>query len=319
MQLSADVSCPPVELEVSLVVETYTHGEGSALRRTATALSAAAEMVELHGAGELLVADSSGDPELAELLAARFPQARRIDALGLGYDEAKTKAAAEARGGFVLFLDGDCIPEPGWLEQHLDALRADAAATGGFTRYDGGFLGALDSVLDFGFLLPVEPRALGCYAFNNSGFRRDVLRATPIPGGPMRCHCYAHAQLLRRVGTPVQLVPGARARHERQPFLRERFRQGFDLVASCWTDPALPEARLLRLGVVAAPLFYARAILHDWRRLRVGRRDLDLAPWQAAAGAVLLPLFRLVDLAGILRALAPGGRESRVGLSSVAT
>lgn len=304
-----------MELEVSLVVETYTHGEGSALERTATALGAAAEMVERHGAGELLVADSSGDPELAELLAARFPRARRVDAVGLGYDEAKTKAAVESRGRFVLYLDGDCIPEPGWLEPHLVELRADAAATGGFTRYDGGFLGALESVLDFGFLLPANERPLGCYAFNNSGFRREALLETPIPVGPMRCRCYAHAQLLARRGTPPRLVPGARVRHERQPFLRERFRQGFDLVASCWTDGALREAALLSLGLLAAPVFYARAVVLDWRRLGVGRRDLGLTRSQAAAGAMLIPLFRLVDLAGIVRALAPGGRESRVGLS----
>lgn len=299
---------------VTIVVESYTHGEGSSLDRVALALEAATSMIERNENGEVLVADSSADPALAELLRQSFPAARRIDAAGLGYDEAKMKAAREARGEFVLYLDGDCIPASGWFDHHVQALRAGAAGTGGYTRYDGGFLGAVESVMDFGFLLPAGERPLPCYAFNNSGFRREELLSKPVPSGPLRCRCYAHAQLMRREGTPVQMVPRARVRHERQPFFRERFRQGFDLVAAAWADPALSERRALRLGLLAAPLFYGRAVLNDQVRLARGRRDLGLRAWQHPAAALLLPVFRLVDLGGIVRALAPGGRQSGVGL-----
>lgn len=298
--------------EVSIVVESYTHGEGSSLQRVEQALEAATRMLEEVGEGELLVADSSADPALAELLQRKYPHARRIDGAGLGYDAAKMKAAREAQSPLVLYLDGDCIPASGWLERHLEALRNGAAATGGFTRYDGGFFGAVESVMDFGFLLPAGNRTLACYAFNNSGFKRDVLLDKPVPEGPLRCRCYAHAQLLNRSDAPVLMVPGARVRHERQPFARERVRQGFDLVAACWADPELPEARLLRFGVVSAPFFYARAVVNDLRRLVAGRRDLELAAWQVPAAAALLPLFRLTDFVGIVRALAPGGRRSRL-------
>jgi len=303
-----------VDDAVTIVVESYTHGEGSSLDRVALALDAARAMVEQHGDGEVLVADSNGDPALSELLAARFPAIRRIDAAGLGYDEAKMKAAQEARGDLVLYLDGDCIPAPGWFDLHVHALRDGAAGTGGFTRYDGGFLGAVESVLDFGFLLPAGERPLPCYAFNNAGFRREELLAKPVPTGPLRCRCYAHAQLMQRSGTPVRMVPGARVRHERQPFVRERFLQGFDLVAAAWADPRLAEGRLLRLGVLAAPVFYCRAVINDFARLLRGRRDLGLRAWQVPPAAFLLPGCRLVDLAGIVRALMPGGRHSGVGM-----
>ena len=299
---------------VTIVVESYTHGEGSSLDRVALALDAAREMVEQHGDGEVLVADSSGDPALSELLEARFPAVRRIDAAGLDYDEAKMKAARKARGDLVLYLDGDCIPAPGWFDLHVRALRSGAAGPGGFTRYDGGFFGAVESVLDFGFLLPTGERPLPCYAFNNSGFRREELLAKPVPAGPLRCRCYAHAQLMLRSGTPVRMVPGAHVRHERQPFVRERFRQGFDLVAAAWADPQLAEGRLLRLGLLAAPIFYGRAVVNDLARLVRGRRDLGLRLWQVPPAALLLPGWRLVDLAGIVRALMPGGRRSGVGM-----
>jgi hypothetical protein len=272
-------------------------------------------MVDEHGAGEVLVADSSADPALAQLLEREFPNARRVDAAGLGYDEAKLLAAEQARGRYVLYLDGDCIPSEGWLEHHLTALRAGRPATGGFTRYDGGFLGAIGSVLDFGFLLPVEPRVLECFAFNNSGFRRDVILDAPPPDGQMRCRCYAHAQELRRRGRPVWMVPEARVRHERQPFFRERYRQGFDMVAARWVNPELPGARLVRLGPLAAPIFYGH-VVRDWQRLAGSRKDLELAWWQVVPAAAIAALSRLVDLAGMVRALAPGGRESGVGMEA---
>ncbi|HYZ78427.1 MAG TPA: glycosyltransferase [Gaiellaceae bacterium] len=303
------------QLEVSVVVESYTHGEGSGLARVRQALHAAEAMIDEHGAGEVLVADSSADPALAELLQREFPGARRVDAAGLGYDEAKLLAAEQARGKYVLYLDGDCIPSEGWLEHHLAALRSGRAATGGLTRYDGGFLGAIGTVLDFGFLLPVEERVLGCYAFNNSGFRRDVMLDAPPPEGPMRCRCYAHAQRLRRRGSSVWMVPGARVRHERQPFFRERYRQGFDMVAARWVDPGLPGARLLKVGPLAAPIFYGH-VIRDWQRLVGSRQDLELTWWQLLPAAMLAALSRLVDLAGMVRALVPGARESGVGMEA---
>jgi glycosyltransferase involved in cell wall biosynthesis len=311
------VSAAPTP-EVTVVVESYNLAEGTGIDRFRQSLGSAVRMVAEHGSAELLVTDAEGDPALAELLERDAPDARRVDARGLGYDEAKFKAATEASGDVVLYLDGDCLPEPGWLEAHLDAFHAGHDATSGFTRYDGGWRGAIETVLDFGFMLPVADRPVGCYGSNNAGFRRGTMLETRHPAGPMRCRCYAHAQELLKRGTPVRLVPGARVRHARVDFLAERYRRGFDLVAACWVDPSLREASWLRLGPAAAPLFYAEAVALDWRRLRAGRRDLGLARWQAALSAPLFPPLRLVDLAGIVRALAPGGRTSGVGLKAAA-
>lgn len=298
-----------MELEYSLVVESYNHDAGpSGVDRLRQALDAATRMVDQHAAGEVLLVDTGGDAEVLRLLGDDFPGVRRVDAVGLGYDSAKLKAAREARGAYVVYLDGDCIPESAdWIVHHLEALRAGTHATGGFTRYDGGWLGAISSVLDFGFLLPPGERTLRCYAFNNTGFRRETLLEAPPPEGPMRCLCYPHAQLLARRGTPVRMVPRARVRHERQPFFTERFRQGYDTVAACWIDPELQESRLLRLGVLAAPLLYGARVARDWERVIRGRAALGLSSSQAALALPVIPLLRLVDLAGMVRALLPRG------------
>jgi hypothetical protein len=116
----------------------------------------------------------------------------------------------------------------------------------------------------------------------------------------------------------VRMAPGARTTHERQPFFPERYRRGFDLVAACWVNPLLPETRLLRLSVLAAPFFYTREVVNDLRRLRAGYGELGIRRWQLPLAAVLLPVMRLADLPGIVRALAPGGRESGIGLQPTA-
>jgi hypothetical protein len=306
--------------DVSIVVESYNHAEGaSGLERLRVALEAATRMLDEHGNGALLVTDAVGDGEVAAWLEREFPKARVVDAGGLDYDEAKLEAARLAESDIVLFLDGDCIPAPGWLDAHLAAFEAGHHATTGFTRYDGGWRGAIESVLDFGFMLPPGDRVIGCYGSNNAGFRRETLLEVPQPPGAMRCRCYAHAQELLRRGKPVRMVPAARTSHERQPLVEERYRQGFDVVAACWVNPALREARLLKLGVFAAPLFYARSVMLDWRRVLSAGQHLGLARWQAIASLPAFPLLRLIDLAGMARALAPGGRTSGVGLKAVGT
>lgn len=287
-------------VEASIVLETYTHGEKSNLPRLRLALQAATHMRTAQGGLEVLLADAGDDPEVAVLLRKEFQEVQHINARGLDYERAKALAARKARGRYLLYLDGDCLPDPGWLERHLESLqREDVVATGGFTRYDGGFLASVLSVMDFGFMFPRGSRALECYASNNSGFRRDVYLEFGVPEGPMRSRCYAHAQLLLRRGTPVQMVPDAVVHHALPHFFSERFRQGYDSVSACWADPKLPECRLLVLGPLSAPVFYARNVWLDWRRVVQGRVDLGFSLWQVMLAWLLFPVLRLLDLGGM--------------------
>jgi glycosyltransferase involved in cell wall biosynthesis len=289
--------------EVSIIVESYNVAEGSSPARLTMSLRAALRTAAVCDA-EVLLADSSGDPEVPAILVDDLSAVRWVDATGHPYDEAKGLAASQARGDYILFLDGDVIPDhEDWATAHVSVLRSRAVATTGFTHYEGGYLQELCTVMDFGFLLPVEDRDARCYASNNAGFRADVLQECPIPEGPLRCHCYEHADLLRRRGTPARLVPAATVAHEKQPFWDERFRRGFDQVGVCWTNKSLPESRLLKLGPLAAPIFYARDVLFDWRRILRSRRDVGWGPLKAAAALVLMPVLRLPDLVGIVRAL----------------
>lgn len=292
-------------LEFSVMVETFNWLEGGETDRFFRTLGAAVDMT--HGeSAEVLLVDVAGRPDLVAEVQERFPSVRRVDATGLGYDFAKMKAAGEARGRYLLFLDGDCLPQPGWRDALLGRLRAGAAAVGGLTRYDGGYQAALESVFDFGFLFPVKERPLGCYAFNNCGFRREAMLAVPAGSEFLRCACYQHAQMLLRQGTPAIMVPTARVLHEVQPLIRERTRQGFDKVAAAWADPAVREARWLKAGVLAVVPFYLMDLARDWRRLSQARQPLGLS-WLAWLSLFpLAPVLRLIDAYGMLRALVGG-------------
>jgi hypothetical protein len=293
---------------VSLVIETYNLVEGTDRARFAAALRAALDAT-LECDGELLVTDVCGGPDVARIVAEAAPGARLLDAVGMGYDEAKMLAAAAARGDALVYLDSDCEPRGRWPHELLDALRRHPgnAGVGGFTRYRGaGVVSAVMSVMDFGFLYPVRERPLACYAFNNAAFHRRALLACPVEGGPLRCGCFAQAQKLLRQGTPLVLAPAAVAIHDLPPIVRERTRQGHDTIAACWANPLLPEARWLWAGVLAVPLYFALRTALDWKRLLVGRHTLGLGVAGLAAALALAPLLRLLDAAGMVHAFLVG-------------
>lgn len=304
---------PRENLDFTVVVETFNYLEGTSLDSVRAALRAVGGWSPPGGGIEVMLADVSGGAEIRRLLAEEFPNVHYLDAVGFGYDEAKAKAAENARGQIVVYLDCDCIPQAGWFERITAPLRdGTAAATAGFAWYGDGFWSKLQWLLDFGFLLPRRSRALGCYPSNNCAFTREVLLRVPEPDGPMRCRCYAHAQLLERIGSPVMLVADAVVTHERPPFFRERLRQGYDMVAACWVDPELNEARWLRYGNAAAPLFYRRRVRLDWRALRKHGDQAAFGRIERGVAYPLIAVSRLLDAIGIVGALVAGRSARRV-------
>jgi glycosyltransferase involved in cell wall biosynthesis len=298
-------------LDASVVIETFNYLEGTTIESVGRAIRAALNIAPSRKT-EVIVAEVSGDRALRNMLAAEFPRVHLLDAAGLGYDEAKALAAEHARGRYVVYLDCDCLPQTGWFERITAPLRSgEAAAAGGFAAYPGGFFAATQSLMDFGFLLPRADRPLGCYASNNSAFVREVLLRIPEPDGPMRCRCYAHAQMLARAGAPVIMAGDARVTHERPPFWHERLRQGYDMVAACRVDPLLREARWLRHGIAALPLYYGRRVRLDWRTLRDFQEEIGLSRARAFAAYPFVALMRLIDAAGMAGALAFGAKARR--------
>ena len=101
----------------------------------------------------------------------------------------------------------------------------------------------------------------------------------------------------------MQLVPDAFVHHEPVPLVEERYRRGWDLVEAARVDPELREARWLRLGLVATPLFYVANLALDARRALAWGGDFGLGPLGRIAAIPVMAALRLIDIRGIAAAL----------------
>ena len=103
----------------------------------------------------LVVDDGSTDPAAVEAVARRHG-ARLVTRPNGGPAAARNTALPLLHKDFVAFLDSDCVPPPGWLEQlrgHLDDPRVAAVAP----RVTGGLRSPLDLGTDPGDVRPGAP------------------------------------------------------------------------------------------------------------------------------------------------------------------
>lgn len=300
-------------IEFSLVTESFNVVDGQSfagLQGAIAALTAIARRVD----AEILITDAIGDGRVRALAASAEVPIRVLDAVGLDYDAQKNLAANAARGRYVAYLDGDCLPRrEDWLERITAPLRdGEADAVGGLTVYDDpSVTGIAATVMDFGYVWDAADGSLGCYSSNNVAFRRELRCALPIDASELRCNCYAHTQALLRDGRRVRFAVDAVVAHEVPDMPAERHRRGWDVVAACWSNPRQVETTQLHPTQTA----------FEWQLRRL--QHLDLVRLQRApqavgvhAGnrdAVLDEIVRLrrIEAAGLRDALIAGEREGR--------
>lgn len=66
----------------------------------------------------------NGSRDGSRALVGRHARVRVVDEARRGAYAARNRGVGEARGDVVLFTDADCVPDPGWLRHHLDAIAA---------------------------------------------------------------------------------------------------------------------------------------------------------------------------------------------------
>ena len=297
-------------MDVTIVTEAYNLTEGQGLRELEVATRTVLGLLEDRPGREGLVMTPCADPRVEALVRGRHPRLRLVCGDGIGYDGLKCLAAEEARGDFVAYLDGDCVPaRSDWLERLVGPLRrgeADVAA--GLTVYDGTDpLTHACTVLDFGFLLDAEPSgSIGCYASNNVAFPTELRRRVRPSHEVMRCNCYQHAQLLLHHGYRVRCFPEAFVLHQLPDVRKERWRRGYDLVAASWLNPDLSEAGWIESSEAIVARLVEENLAQDRRRLAHFARQLRWRRGLASRVRRLLPRLRRLDAIGIRRALRDG-------------
>ncbi len=163
---------------------------------------------------EVVVADDGSGEDTAEVIRA----ARRNIGLPIehvwqpdkGFRKCRilNKAVARARGDYLIFTDGDCIPHPEFVDRHLKLAQPRRFLSGGLMRLPLGLshniqaddiasgrafspvwlrshgmpftykLLKLSAGLKFGALLDrISPATAGWNGHNASGWREDIVRA----------------------------------------------------------------------------------------------------------------------------------------------
>lgn len=181
---------------------------------------------------EVIVIDNAS-ADGSEAAVAVAPIAARLIAAGsnLGFAAANNLAAREARGQWLVFLNPDAYPEPGWLEALMAAAaRYPGADAFGSAQLDAADPGIIDGAGDvyhvlgvpyrghFGWPAELLPEDGECFAPCAAAamYRRSVFEA--LGGFDERFFCYGEdvdlGFRLQLAGGHAVQVQGARVLHE---------------------------------------------------------------------------------------------------------
>ena len=193
--------------EVSVIFSTYRQPEW--LRKTLCGFAR-----QNYTNFEVVIADDGSGEKTADVIRS----ARRSTELRIGHVwqpdrgfrkcRILNKAVRKARGGYLIFTDGDCIPHPEFIARHLALAEQKRFLSGGLLRlplelshniqlddiasgrcFSVSWLRShgmpftykllkLSAGLDFGAVLDrVSPTTAGWNGHNASGWKDDILRA----------------------------------------------------------------------------------------------------------------------------------------------
>ena len=81
------------------------------------------------GSFELLVSDDSSGTDTRDMLGSKFPAAQWMCGPRRGPGANRNAGGRRARGGWVIFLDDDCLPGAGLLSAYRTAIAGVAAGS----------------------------------------------------------------------------------------------------------------------------------------------------------------------------------------------
>jgi glycosyltransferase involved in cell wall biosynthesis len=270
---------------VSAIMPAYN--AAATIREALTALCAA-----LHPGDELIVFDDGSTDTTGAIASGAGARVLRNDGPPRGPAHGRNKAAAEAQGELLFFVDADVVIAPDALDRLLDAM-ITASSSAAFGSYDDQprshrsaslymnlrhhhvhHQGPHDATTFWAGIGLIERRAFECM----SGFDAELFATSSIEDVEL-------GMRMAQAGHRILLVPGAQGTHLKDWTLPQVWRT--DIVKR-----ALPWSRLISQGKAPG------ADLNLAYRERVNA-GLALAVIPAAALAVVRPQAALVSAAAV--------------------
>jgi hypothetical protein len=251
-------------------------------------------------------------PALPDRVELRF-----IAGSGRGYYEQKNLGVSEARGRFVVFLDSDVIPEPGWLSGLLGSFDDPSVeVVCGNCYLDAGDLVSKSLALAWFFPLRDGREVLtrqDSFFANNVAFRRDVAISYPfVPlEGTSRGACRLLARRLTEDGRGLFVNTAARVSHPAPNGLRHLLLRGLAQGRDNLLFDRTIGGGAARASVGRALRMQARA----WKRIVRHRRTVALGPLGVPAALAIASIYYACYAVGdAATRVAPGwaGRHLRV-------
>ena len=261
---------------------------------------------------EFLLIEADDGNQVPDDLQRRLPGLRVVGRAGKTSYDLKNAGARAAASDFVVLLDADCVPGPGWWRALIEHRRQhpQAAAISGKTLYRAqGLLPRIFALLDRSYVDCGGPGRTRAISNNNGALRRDIFLRFPLQNDLGPFGSKAHAEQIQAAGGELRFEPGMVAEHRYGgwPMLQADRRQiGFAMTRYRQLNGNSTHAWMFRLGVAGVPLVMAMAIAGSWKRCLKYASHYGIRWFEVPlALAVAVPAHAL-EVPGILLALRGG-------------
>jgi Glycosyl transferase family 2 len=261
----------------------------------------------------LLVEAAAGSATIPPDVLGILPGLKVVRAEGRTSYDFKNAGARVAASDFVVLLDADCAPHPGWLRAVMEHRRQHphAAVISGRTLYKGeGLQPRVLALLDRSYVDCGRPGPTKAISNNNAGFAREVLLKYPLQNevGPFGSR--PHADQIMAAGGELRFEPGMVAYHGFGGWpMEEHDRQhvGFSMTRYRQLNPTARHAWMFRLGYGGIPLILGMSTLGSWRRCVKLRSGYGLRWFEVPIACALAVRAHALEVPGILLALRGEG------------